>query len=132
MGARVKVNRLAGLSIVTATLALALVAPVPAIAYVRYGPAWGWYGPYWGPRWGWPGPWYGYPAYPAYAVPAYPYPYGVPAPPPPPPVVQPAPPFFWYYCGPAQAYYPYVEQCAEGWTRIVPPAPPAPPARSGG
>jgi len=29
----------------------------------------------------------------------------------------------WYYCGSSQSYYPYVNQCAEGW-RTVPAAPP--------
>jgi hypothetical protein len=83
-----------------------------------------------GPRWGWPGPWYG----PGYAVPAYPYsyPYGYPyiVPPvvvqPAPPAYAPAPPYYWYYCGSAQAYYPYVAQCPEGWMRVVPPTGPPP------
>lgn len=48
------------------------------------------------------------------------------------PVVQPLPtplpdlppsPQSWYYCDSAQAYYPYVQSCAEGW-RSVPAAPP--------
>lgn len=30
---------------------------------------------------------------------------------------------YWYYCPEAQAYYPYVKQCAKGWQR-VPPQPP--------
>lgn len=29
--------------------------------------------------------------------------------------------FYWYYCGDAKAYYPYVQQCPSGWTRVVPP-----------
>lgn len=48
------------------------------------------------------------------------------APRPPPVVVIPAPPpllrapeRLWYYCDSAQAYYPYVQQCYEGW-RAVP------------
>ncbi len=52
---------------------------------------------------------------------------GVPptAPPPPGPVAGPsAPPAanVWYFCQSANAYYPYVTQCPEGW-RVVPAAP---------
>jgi hypothetical protein len=36
----------------------------------------------------------------------------------PPPVVR-APERLWYYCDSARAYYPYVQQCYEGW-RAVP------------
>ncbi len=39
----------------------------------------------------------------------------------PPPVVR-APARMWYYCDSAQAYYPYVQQCYEGW-RAVPALP---------
>ena len=35
-------------------------------------------------------------------------------------------PQYWYYCGSAGAYYPYVSACPEGWTPVVPEqAPPA-------
>lgn len=34
----------------------------------------------------------------------------------------------WYYCDSAEAYYPYVNVCNEGW-RSVPAVPPAPPQR---
>jgi hypothetical protein len=27
---------------------------------------------------------------------------------------------YWYYCPEAQAYYPYVKQCAKGWQRVAP------------
>ncbi len=27
---------------------------------------------------------------------------------------------YWYYCGSARAYYPYVGACPEGWTPVVP------------
>jgi hypothetical protein len=27
---------------------------------------------------------------------------------------------YWYYCRQANAYYPYVEQCAEPWERVPP------------
>ena len=40
--------------------------------------------------------------------------------------VQPPPqPAYWYYCESAQTYYPYVQQCPEGWLEVVP-SPPAP------
>lgn len=41
--------------------------------------------------------------------------------------VQPPPPqpASWYYCESARAYYPYVQQCPEGWLEVVP-RPPAP------
>ncbi len=42
----------------------------------------------------------------------------------PPPPVAVAPQQFWYYCRPAQAYYPYVPQCGEPWLKV-----PAPSAR---
>ena len=81
---------------------------------------------YGGPAyWGWPGPAYYYP---------YPY-YGYR-----PVVVAPAGPTtyiergdsntppdqaqgYWYYCEAAQAYYPYVKQCAGGWKRVDPQPP---------
>ena len=34
---------------------------------------------------------------------------------------------FWYYCESAKGYYPYVNQCAEGW-KSVPASPPPGPA----
>jgi len=33
-------------------------------------------------------------------------------------------PAVWYYCDSAKGYYPYVNQCPEGW-RSVPATPPA-------
>jgi hypothetical protein len=71
--------------------------------------------PFW---WGWP---YYYPYYyPPY--PYYPYPYY--------PEMQQstvyvqdqqqAEPYYWYYCEGAQAYYPYVQQCPNGWMKVVP------------
>ena len=29
-------------------------------------------------------------------------------------------PAHWYYCESAQGYYPYVQQCPEGWLEVVP------------
>jgi len=54
----------------------------------------------------------------------------------PPPVVlpspapvtaMPAPPPYWYFCASANAYYPYVQDCAEGWS-LVPATPSTAPA----
>jgi hypothetical protein len=28
---------------------------------------------------------------------------------------------YWYYCQPAEAYYPYVTECPSGWTLVLPP-----------
>ncbi len=36
-------------------------------------------------------------------------------------------PQWWYWCGSARGYYPYVSSCAEGWQRVAPQ--PTPPAR---
>lgn len=35
---------------------------------------------------------------------------------------------YWYFCESAQAYFPYVNECAGGWQRVVP-QPPPPPVR---
>ena len=65
--------------------------------------------------WGWPGyyPYYPYPAYSAPVVVQQS-----------PPVYiqqdQPAEPYYWYYCEGAQTYYPYVQQCPNGWMKVVP------------
>lgn len=56
--------------------------------------------------------WYSYPA-PVYP---YPEPYAPPA------VVAPSADY-WYYCTSAGAYYPYVSECPEGRTPVVPEAP---------
>ena len=56
--------------------------------------------------------WYFYPA------PVYPYPD-----PYVPPAVVSRSAGYWYYCGSANAYYPYVAQCPEGWQPVVPQAP---------
>jgi hypothetical protein len=31
---------------------------------------------------------------------------------------------YWYYCAEAQAYYPYVKECAGNWQPVAPQAPP--------
>lgn len=102
-----------------------------------------WRGGYWhhgrhGGRLGWwwvvGGVWYFYPA------PVYPYP----DPYVPPVVVNPSAPILiepppaqkWYFCTSANAYYPYVSSCPEGWKEVPAtpnpePAPIVPPATSG-
>lgn len=30
---------------------------------------------------------------------------------------------YWYYCPEAEAYYPYVKQCAKGWQKVAPQPP---------
>jgi hypothetical protein len=81
-----------------------------------------------GGRWGWwwvVGPtWYFYPS------PVYPYPNPYEPPPvemvtPPTDAAPPPPtPRNWYYCDPAQGYYPYVPTCPSGWREV--PATPQP------
>jgi hypothetical protein len=71
-------------------------------------------GPYWGP--------YGYPY--AYSY-GYPYPYSPQIyvqPSQPLSIQPPSPPPVWYYCENPQGYYPYVQQCPDGW-RTVPQSP---------
>jgi hypothetical protein len=58
------------------------------------------------------GAWHSYPA------PTYPYP----DPYVPPAVVAPSA-SSWYYCPSANAYYPYVSECPEGWTPVAPQSP---------
>jgi hypothetical protein len=80
--------------------------------------------------------WYGpaYPYYRPYYRPYYyyPYPVAVGAAAAPPVYVEqgqsapaPAAPAagYWYYCNESQAYYPYVNQCAGPWERVVPQPP---------
>ena len=75
------------------------------------------------------GPWdpyYSAPPYSYYYPPRYPYPYYAA----PPVVIQQQPSVYvepepqesnyWYYCQNAQAYYPYVKECPDGWMRVVP------------
>lgn len=76
-------------------------------------------------------PWYYRPYYyaPYYYPPVYYAPAVVVPSPPPAYIEQPqaapqrADPY-WYYCPEARAYYPYVQQCAGGWQRVVPQPPP--------
>jgi hypothetical protein len=76
-----------------------------------------------GPGVWWGGPWWWGPGYPYYDYPGYSYPYYAP-----PVYVQPQPPpqqpYYWYYCQNPQGYYPYVQQCPNGWMQVVPPASP--------
>lgn len=69
-------------------------------------------GPYWGP-WYVPPPAYYYP--PAPVVIERPNPIYL--------QPQPAPIGYWYYCRPANAYYPYVNECPSGWEKVLPQPP---------
>lgn len=66
-------------------------------------------------------PWY-YPYRPYY----YPPVVAVPVPPAPAPVYieqqaeVPAAQSYWYYCNSSRTYYPYVQQCSEGWQKVMP------------
>jgi hypothetical protein len=40
-----------------------------------------------------------------------------------PPAAAPAQPAYWYYCGDARQYYPYVKECPGGWQRVSPQPP---------
>jgi len=42
-----------------------------------------------------------------------------------PPVTQQYPPGYWYYCNNPEGYYPYIQQCPNGWQQVEP-IPPAP------
>lgn len=43
-----------------------------------------------------------------------------------PPVYEQQPPQpYWYYCQNPGGYYPYVQQCPNGWLQVVPDARPA-------
>jgi len=69
-------------------------------------------------------PYYGYPYYPYYnPVPIIEQPstemYVEPAP------QQRVEPTYWYYCRAPEGYYPYVEQCPNGWMKVVPSPPPS-------
>jgi hypothetical protein len=98
-----------------------------------------WHGGHWehsihGGRHGWwwvaGGLWYFYPS-PIYPIPNpyEPPPTIIDAPPPNDELPPPPMPSNWYYCNSAQAYYPYVESCPEGWRAV--PATPAPAAAPG-
>lgn len=107
-------------------------------AYRPVYPGWraGYGGPgprYWGPGpgyWG-PGPGYwGVWPYAWGAAAALPYaaaPLVVQAAPAPPVVVQAAPEVpatsYWYYCTQPAGYFPYVQQCAQPWMKVVPQVP---------
>jgi hypothetical protein len=117
---------------ILAALALAMMASVPAFARggrhhhhggghhhssVSVGFAFGYPG-YWG---------YPYPAY-AYYPPAYYYPPATYYSSSPPVYVERGDAYapaersqgYWYFCPEANAYYPYVKQCAGGWQKVSP------------
>ena len=37
--------------------------------------------------------------------------------------IVPQQPSYWYYCSSANAYYPYVKECPEGWQQVMPQPP---------
>jgi hypothetical protein len=93
----------------------------------------GWGGGYWGPRagvyvgapayWGgWPYAWGA-----AYALPYAVAPIVVNSAPPPQVIVQPAhqapADSYWYYCTQPAGYFPYVQNCAQPWMKVVPQVP---------
>jgi hypothetical protein len=96
-----------------------------------------WYYPY-GPFYYPPPPYYAAPPYYYYPPPAYyappPYDSGaqVYSTPPLTPGLSEPPAFWWHYCAPLQAYYPYVTSCPEEWQRVAPQPPPAASAESPG
>jgi hypothetical protein len=74
-----------------------------------------WIGPgYVGPGWWGPPPAY-YPAPPVVVQQAPVYEQAAPTPP-----AQ----TYWYYCQNPQGYYPYIQQCPNGWMQVVPPTAP--------
>jgi len=89
---------------------------------VYVGSPWYW-GPYWGPAYYYPPPAYYYPPRPAEPTQYIER-------------IDPAETGSWYYCEESRGYYPYVKECASGWTRVAPapaaatrsaPVPPAAP-----
>lgn len=78
-------------------------------------------------------PYYSYPYY-GYSYPYYATPPVVTVPASPPVYIQQAPPAavnqqnpanYWHYCTNPEGYYPYVQECPDGW-QLVEPTPPAP------
>jgi hypothetical protein len=66
------------------------------------------------PPYPYPSPYYAYA--PGYAIPDAASTY-----------MQPGPaPAYWYYCAALNAYYPYVQDCPEGWQQVAPQPPPPP------
>ena len=84
-------------------------------------------GPYWGP-WYYPPPPYYYPPYyypPVVVERAAPpvYVEQQPAAAPAAPAPAPQENSYWYYCGAAKGYYPYVKECPGGWQKVLPQPP---------
>jgi hypothetical protein len=84
----------------------------PHVSVGVWGPGWG---PAWGPGWSttWPSSVVVVPQEPRVFVERD----EVSAPPP--PAAQSAPQW-WYWCASANAYFPYVSTCSEGWQRVAP------------
>ena len=106
----------------------------------------GWHGGGWHGHSGWHGsvgvyfggwyPYYGYPYYAGYPYYGYPYPYSLAYYPPYgyPGAAYAAPAYvergaaqpeanWWYYCADSKGYYPYVQECPSGWSRVSPQPP---------
>lgn len=103
--------------VILAAMVLLLGSVLPGHAWGGYGGHHGYgyhgYGGHYGFGYGHYGYGYGYPYY-SYSVPVViqqePQVY-----------VQQDPQPYWYYCENAKAYYPYVQQCPNGWIKVVPP-----------
>ena len=111
---------LIGCGVVVAVLVVLLASPVSSEARGPHVYVGGtvWIGPgYWGPDPWWEPPYYPYPA-PSVIV-LQPPVYVQPEPAPPPQTSA-----YWYYCQNPQGYYPYVQQCPNGWMQVVPPTTP--------
>jgi hypothetical protein len=125
----------AGKIAIIAALALATITSIPALARGGHYGGRGYYGGHHhhsrvgiGVSFGFPAFYYPYAPY-AYYPPAYYYPPAVSYSPSvyvergdsytPPQQTQ----GYWYYCAEAQAYYPYVKQCAGQWQRVSPQPP---------
>ena len=72
------------------------------------------------PYYAYPYRYYPYPYYYPYYYPYRPYPRAYAQPP---VYTEPGEDSYWYYCQDPQGYYPYVESCPGGWTRVVPTPP---------
>ncbi|MBI5102763.1 MAG: hypothetical protein HZB33_13145 [Nitrospirae bacterium] len=90
------------------------VCALPAFAHRSHGHFRGslWIGPAWTPWWGpYASPYPYIYDNPAVVIEREPYLYETPEP-------QEEPPYYWYYCKEPKGYYPYVQRCPIGWTKV--------------
>ena len=106
------------LRILIALFIIVLLSPLAGFAYGHHGYFRGgvWIDPLWGPWWFAPYPYYSAPPV-VVERPTTDY------------YIQQAPqqtqePAYWFYCRKSEGYYPYVQQCPEGWMKVVPTPPP--------